>query len=140
VEVDMPQCFLTSGNITSLTGSNIAFKNETLQNYGDTLMFEPVPMEMLYTSVTRPQILVEVDGVPAACVNLNCDYLYTSSSAIVTGMSLSGNNLTVTGSNLPTKFMDVRLGEVGCGVTSGTKTSVTCTLTKKPAAGTYTTV
>jgi hypothetical protein len=136
----MPQCFLTSGVNTPLTGNNIAFKAETLQNYGSTLMFEPVPMEMLYTSVTSPQILVEVDGVPAACVNLNCDYLYRTSSATVTGMSLAGNVLTVTGSNLPTKLIDVRLGEVGCGATSGSITSVTCTLTKKPAAGTYTTV
>jgi len=44
-------------------------------------MFEPIPMEMLYTSATRPQILVEVDGVSAACANLNCDYLYIDSSA-----------------------------------------------------------
>ena len=36
--------------------------------------------------------------------------------------------------------MDVRLGDVGCGVTMGTTTSITCTLTKGAAAGTYTKV
>lgn len=136
----MPECFLTAGVITPLTGNVVAFKTTTLYDYGKTLMFEPVPMEMLYTSVTKPQILVEVDGVPAACANLNCDYLYVNSPAKVTAMSLSGITLTVTGTNLPTKLIDVRLGDVGCGATSGTATSITCTLKKKPAAGTYNTV
>ena len=33
--------------------------------------------------------------------------------------------------------MDVRVGRVGCGSTTGTATSITCTLTKGAAAGTY---
>ena len=55
-------------------------------------------------------------------------------------MSLSGNVLTVTGTNLPTNLIDVRLGDVGCGPVTGTATSVTCTLTNSPTAGTHTTV
>lgn len=33
--------------------------------------------------------------------------------------------------------MDVRVGRVGCGPTTGTATSITCTLTQGAAAGTY---
>ena len=92
---------------------------------------------MLYTAATRPQVLVNVEGIPAACANNNCDYLYVDSAATITGQQLSGNTLTITGQNLPTSLLDVRLGLVGCGATTGTATSITCTLTRGPAAGTY---
>ena len=36
--------------------------------------------------------------------------------------------------------MDVRVGRVGCGPTTGTATSITCTLTRGAAAGTYASV
>lgn len=81
--------------------------------------------------------MVNVEGISAACANLNCDYLYVDSTALITGQSLSGNILTITGTNLPTDLMDVRVGRVGCGPTTGTATSITCTLTKGAAAGTY---
>jgi len=101
-------------------------------------MFEPIPLEMLYTAATRPQVLVNVEGMPAACANNNCDYLYVDSTALITSQSLSGRTLTITGTNLPTSLIDVRLGDVGCGpTTADSATSITCTLLKGPAAGTY---
>lgn len=45
--------------------------------------------------------------------------------------------MSITGNNLPTNLLDVKLGNVGCGVTTGTATQITCTLTSGPAAGTY---
>ena len=45
--------------------------------------------------------------------------------------------MTVTGVNLPTDLTDVMLGDVGCGPVTGSPTSITCTLMKSPAAGTY---
>ena len=39
-------------------------------------MFEPVGLEFLYSDAQSPQVLVDVDGLPALCVNLNCDYAY----------------------------------------------------------------
>lgn len=45
--------------------------------------------------------------------------------------------MTVTGTNLPTDLTNVMLGDVGCGPVTGSATSITCTLLKNPAAGTY---
>lgn len=92
---------------------------------------------MLYTAATRPQVLVTVDGMSAACANLNCDYMYVDTDALVTSQAINGNTLTIQGSNLPTSLIDVRLGDVGCGPTTGTATQITCTLTAGAAAGTY---
>ena len=137
LEVDAPQCYATSGVTTPITGNNVAFSSSTISEYGSNKFFEPIPMEMLFSSVTKPQILVNVDGIPAACVYDNCGYLYTVSAAEVTGQSLAGNVLTVTGTNLPTDLTDVMLGDVGCGPVTGSATTVTCTLLKNPAAGSY---
>ena len=77
---------------------------------------------MLYTAATRPQVLVNVGGMPAACANLNCDYLYVDSTSQVTSQMLNGNTLTIKGTNLPTDLLDVMIGDVGCGPTTGTDT------------------
>ena len=92
---------------------------------------------MLYTAATRPQVLVTVDGMSAACAHLNCDYMYVETDALITSQAINGNTLTIQGSHLPTSLVDVRLGDVGCGPTTGTASQITCTLTAGAAAGTY---
>jgi endonuclease/exonuclease/phosphatase family metal-dependent hydrolase len=52
---------------------------------------------MLYTAATRPQVLVTVDGMSAACANLNCDYMYVDTDALVTSQAINGNTLTIQG-------------------------------------------
>lgn len=73
---DMPQCSLKSSISDPITGNNVVLKSTTLHEYADSLFFEPIPSEMLFTPATKPQISVSVDGITAACANLNCDYLY----------------------------------------------------------------
>jgi len=137
LEQDVPQCTIKSGVITPMTGNNVQFSSQTLQEYGQTIMFEPIPMEMLYAAATKPQILVNVDGIPAACANLNCDYLYVDLPSLVTSQSLTGNTLTIGGTNLPTNLLDVKLGDVGCGPTTSDGTQIVCTLLSGASAGTY---
>jgi hypothetical protein len=137
MDANMPQCELVSAINDPITGENVVFEAMTLAEFGENLIFEPIPQEMLYTAATRPQVLVNVDGISAACANLDCDYLYVDTTAQVTGQSLSGNTLTITGTDLPTDLLDVKLGDVGCGPTTGTSTSITCNLLKGAAAGTY---
>lgn len=48
-EGDVPECRIESGTTTPLTGSNVVFETETIREYGQNLMFEPVPLSMLYT-------------------------------------------------------------------------------------------
>lgn len=71
-----PLCTLENDPTTPITGVNPMFKTEILRNYGQSLMFEPVGLEFLYSDAQSPQVLVDVDGLPALCVNLNCDYAY----------------------------------------------------------------
>ena len=52
---------------------------------------------MLYTAATRPQVLVTVDGMPAACAHLNCDYMYVETDALITSQAINGNTLTIQG-------------------------------------------
>ena len=41
-------------------------------------------MEMLYSSVTTPQVKITIDELEAACAEVNCDYEYVSNSGEVT--------------------------------------------------------
>ena len=47
-----------------------------LRNYAESLWWESIPMEMLYTPVMKPQVRVQVNGLDAVCPDQNCDYLY----------------------------------------------------------------
>ena len=74
---DVPQCEIYSGTDDPIIGSEpINFSSVTLQEYGNNLLFEPIPMEMLYTDVQGPQVKVKVDGLDALCVGFNCEYSY----------------------------------------------------------------
>lgn len=71
-----PLCKLESDPLVPLTGNNVRFVSSVIRPFGQSLMFEPVGLEFLYTDAQAPQVLVDVDGLPALCVNLNCDYTY----------------------------------------------------------------
>jgi hypothetical protein len=61
-----------------LTGNNLQVNVTKLQNFGESLMFEPVPMEFLRSDAQTPQVIVTINGLEALCSNLNCDFLYTT--------------------------------------------------------------
>lgn len=79
-------------------------------------MFSPIGLEFLYTSVTKPQVLVSIDDLPALCVNLNCDYQYVASTSKVTQQTYDTATkvLTVTGTDLPLTDVTVTFGGVDC--------------------------
>ena len=39
-------------------------------------MFEPIPLEFLYSDAQQPQVLVTVNGIDSVCPDFNCDYIY----------------------------------------------------------------
>jgi hypothetical protein len=59
-----------------LTGKNLTYNITTLRKHSSNLFYEPIPFEMLKTVETKPQLIVEVNGLPAACHNLSCDFSY----------------------------------------------------------------
>jgi len=62
---DVPQCVIKSAEgANAITGgTNVQFISETQREYGKNLMFEPIPLEMLYAPATKPQVLVKVNGI-----------------------------------------------------------------------------
>ena len=78
---NVPKCDIVSDSTTPLTGANVVLKSEIIRPYGQSLMFEPIGLEFLYSDAQAPQVLVDVDGLPALCVNLNCDYTYEAATA-----------------------------------------------------------
>jgi len=137
-EGNVPECAISSGVTTPITGNNVVFATNVVREYGTNLMFEPVPLEMLYTDAQAPQVTVSVNGIDGVCPQFNCDYTYVSTTAMITGQSISGNTLTITGTNLPTTDIRVRLANSECGtITSSSTTSITCTLSHGAAAGSW---
>ena len=85
---------------------------------GTNLLFEPVPMEFIRSYATQPQVIVKVNGLEALCVDLNCDYAYIDVTSEVTGQTLVGDQLTLTGTALPTSGDKITFGGVACAITS----------------------
>jgi hypothetical protein len=77
-------CAFESDVKTPLTGNNPTFPSEIVTAYGSGILFAPIGLDFLYTSVTKPQVVVDIDGLAALCVNLNCDYSYVASASQVT--------------------------------------------------------
>ena len=67
-----------------IEGQNIVYKSEVLQEYGKNLMFEPVPMEMLYNDAEKPQVLVTINGIDGVCPDFNCDFVYVDAPSEIT--------------------------------------------------------
>lgn len=96
-------------------------------------MFEPVGLEFLYSDAQLPQVLVNVDGLPALCMNLNCDYKYVASTGVITSQTYNSSTklITVNGTSLPTSGITINFGGVTCavGTLTTSSTQYTCTLT-----------
>lgn len=74
-----------------MTGNEFVLDSTYKLNFGESLLFEPMGLEFLRGDAKKPQVLVTVNGIVALCPNDNCDYSYVSSTAAVTGQSLSGS-------------------------------------------------
>jgi len=68
---------------------------------------------------------------------MDCNYIYTSPVEAITENSLTGNSLSLTGTEIPA-ILEVTVGGAICGSVVATATSVACTFTWGPPAGTWT--
>jgi hypothetical protein len=59
--------------------------------YGESLSWDVIPGELFYTRETLSQVIVSVDGLPALCTGLACDYTYLTGDALITGFSISSD-------------------------------------------------
>ena len=88
---DVPECTISSGVNNPMTGNEVVFSTETIREYGQNLMFEPIPLSMLYTDSQKPQVTVKVNGLDGVCPEFNCDYVYVDPTSLITGQTLSGD-------------------------------------------------
>ena len=135
---------------------DITYNAETIVPYGKNLMFWPIPFEMLETYEEKPQMLVEIDDMPAVCHSMECSFMHIPAVGEVTQFAMSTldgvSTLTLTGTELPdnvSKIQSIKYagslctpvtpviaeGEEGVvGTLSGTE--VVCTLDREPTCGT----
>jgi hypothetical protein len=150
-EMDMPQCYIQSaeGDHTIDPLALPVFNSTTFREFGKSLWFEPVPLEMLYTPANEPQVRVKVNGLPAVCPKNNCGYSYVEAGEQnVASNSLSGQSLTISGSefNQPASCnsdasdkLSVEFANSKCQITQEDLElgEIECELDHSPAAGTH---
>lgn len=97
---------------------------------------------MLKTYETKPQLIVSVDGLPAACHNLTCDFTYIDPVGEISSFTFDepSGKVVITGTNLPTKIEDIQVAKFAkseCTVNAETMTDtqMECTLVKAPTCG-----
>jgi len=135
---EMDQCTIQSATDSVdnyLTGLNVVFSSSTISDFGSNLFFEPIPMEMLFTPVTKPQILVTIDDLEAVCANVDCNYEYVVASSEITAFTVTDLDVTITGTDLPESDLTVEFGGATCGTVSGDASGKTCTLEHLPYGG-----
>lgn len=136
---DVPQCEIRTGTNTPIEATgDVDFSSTTLREYGDNLMFEPIPLEFIHADAQKPQVLVTVNGIDGVCPEFNCDYAYFEPTGVITGQSLTnGVDLVITGTNLPTENVAVRFANSECNSITASETEISCSLTMMPAAGSW---
>jgi len=142
LDYEVPLCSIApSSGEYPLTGGDAQTQNVSMiRPFGESLFFEVIPMEMLNTDEQTPQILVKIDGMDALCLDMNCDFTYTASTASIATQDLSSTSLlTLTGSLLPNATTDkIWFGPVGCTELSNDNSTITCQLNDTRVAGQWT--
>lgn len=104
INADPGQFTIKSGTTAPLTGKDVAVAWRTPLPYGTNLFYAPVPFEFLKTYEEKPQVVVSVDGEPAVCHNMTCDFTYVEAAGEVTTATFdpATKKLVITGTALPT--------------------------------------
>ena len=89
-----------------------------LQTYGPSIFYPVIPFEMVYTNEVAPQVVVSIDGLPAVCAGMQCDYIYEEPTSLVTSMIVDALEVTIVGSGLTLELESVTLAKTDCVVTA----------------------
>ena len=98
---------------SSIVGNEVASAGSIVRPYGRTLRWPVIPGEYFYTVETEPQVKVDVEGMPALCTGMACNFAYSESTSVIQAFSRDGTALTILGDNLvaPEKIV---MGHVEC--------------------------
>jgi hypothetical protein len=141
LEYEVPLCSLApSSGEWPLTGNtDMAPSAEVLRKFGETIFMPTMPLYQLHSDAQTPQVLVHIDGMPALCVDLNCDFTYIASDSMLSTQVLAADDsLTLTGTLLPNDSTDkIRLGPVSCSITSHSDAQIVCQLDDTRTSGSW---
>lgn len=139
VNYDVPLCSIQDGlGENPITGNDLMANDTVLQNFGETLMFEPIPLEFLRSDAQAPQVLVTIDGTEAICTNLNCDYYVVAPAeeTLTQTYTAGAETLQITGASmLMSGDVSVKFGPVDCEITSSSDSQIDCNLAQDAVAG-----
>lgn len=141
---DVPLLELMTSDTDPLTPANQTLNVTKIRSYSTNLFYEPVPFEFLKTYETKPQLMVEIDGLPAVCHNLTCDFSYVANVGEATTFTYTEatKELVIQGTKLPNSTDDIdwiEFAQSSCTVdtTKISETSITCKLDRDPVCGTW---
>ena len=121
---------LVSSPTNPIAGNQVWLNSTTWIPYSSqNLFYEPIPFDFLYTAETQPQVIVTVNGTEAICASLNCNYNYVTPNASITGFSLSGTTLTITGQQFTSPIRQIMFSNIACTNPTIVNTqTITCTV------------
>jgi len=142
VNEDVGQFEIVSDEDEPLSGDNMTMTFETIVPYSTNLFYNPIPFEMLRTYETTPQLIVSVNGLPAVCHNLTCDYSYVEPVGEVTAFTFDAatSTLAITGTSFDvSNIKEIWFAKSKCTVDPSTltATNIDCTLAREPTCGTF---
>ena len=112
--------------------------------FSTNVLYEPIPFELLRTVEDKPQLIVEVDGLPAVCHGLACDFSFVEAVGVITSFTFTEATslLTVVGTNLTTNMTEIQnltFAHAACVIDEATLTATgfQCTLDRAPTCGSY---
>ena len=136
VDVEVDQFVLHSSYEAPLVGKDLVYGARKVRGFGDSLVWQVIPGEYFYTRETNPQVIVQIDGMPALCTGLLCDFTYYEGASVVTAFTLSGRSLSITGDQLETP-LKVEMGYLECSNVQATGSQITCDLEGDLPAGSW---
>jgi hypothetical protein len=72
---------------------------------------------MLETYEEKPQMLVEIDDMPAVCHSMDCSFTHIPAVGEITEFTVTDTKLTVKGTNLPdntSKIQSIMIAQSTC--------------------------
>ena len=120
-----------------LVGTNITYEMESLEKYGSKVYYDVIPFEQLYTFSTEPPITVTIDNYPVLCKSTYCSYTYEAQTSLVTGFTIVDQDVTISGTALPTDILELRVSNMICEVSAKSDTQIICSLPHPLVAGSW---
>lgn len=124
-----------------IVGATLVYTSETTRPFGESIIFPVVPPEFFFTNEEIPQVIIQVDEYPVLCGKLNCGFEYVDQTSRITGFTVSGLDVTISGTDLPLEVTSVLIAQIVCTIDSenvpSTATQTKCTLAEPLPAGSW---